>query len=151
MKTPIIPPIIGPIYGIKLIRPAKNPMRIAYCTPKNDRPVLTIMVMAAICIIIPMKYRLNNSLVFFKMLLIFSCLSSGVKAVITLLAKYFFFNKKKVINSIEKSAIRPFPNIPKIELKSVPTLVKLKMLSNSSSKLFSDSLGDCCVASFDNR
>ena len=63
--------------------------------------------------------------------------NSGVNAVITLLAKYFSFNKKKVMNRIEKSAIRPFPSIPKIEEKSVPTCVKLKILNNSSSKLFS--------------
>ena len=102
MSTPINPPITGPTYGITLITPAKKPIRITCCIPKNDKPVLTIIVIAAICMIIPMKYRLNNSLVFIKMLFIFSCLFSGVKAVITLFAKYFSFNKKKVIKDREE-------------------------------------------------
>ena len=53
--TPINAPMIGPMYGMTFIKPAKKPIRMAFLIPSILKPRLTIIVMVKIWIMTPIK------------------------------------------------------------------------------------------------
>ena len=63
---PRLAPISGPTYGITLMIPAKRPIKTAFFIPSKLSPILTIMVIMAICKMTPMKYLVNKRLTFFN-------------------------------------------------------------------------------------
>ena len=99
----------GPIYGITFNTPANNPISKAFFIPKNERQIVVNVATNNISNKIPIKYLVKINLVSFKIVFVVLIYWGGVKRRIILKINLSSFNKKKVINNIEKKPAKRLP------------------------------------------